>query len=162
MPNLSSIFPTKMHFFHACLSWTSVRHYKMLSKARPSGSPWRHLIFYTKALWEEVRRATHVKKKTDIPLWMLIVCKKKEKNWGEYASLSLCHATLQQQVKSANWNLFAYAKKKLRIGQVEIVRSHSQLQLQPQGAFHDLGPSSRKSSKLFGCIWGDIILFVFG
>ena len=37
------------------------------------------------------------KKKTDIPLGML--------------SMSLCHAGLQQQVKSANWNLFAYAKE---------------------------------------------------
>ena len=36
-----------------------------------------------------------------------------KKSRGEYASLSLCRAGQQQQVKSANWNLFAYAKEQL-------------------------------------------------
>ena len=64
-----------------------------------------------------------------------------KKKIGKYTGLSLCCTGLQQ-VKSANWNLFANAKEQLWTGQVESLCSHSQLQLQHQGAFQNLLSSS--------------------
>ena len=96
----------------------------------------RDVVMSSKPKCSEARWQLH--KWKNIPLCMLIVCKKKI---GKYTGLSLCCTGLQQ-VKSANWNLFANAKEKLRSAQVKSLCSHSQLQIQHHGAFQDLLSSS--------------------
>ena len=45
--------------------------------------------------------------------------------FAKYAGMSLCCTGLQEQVKSAYWNLFTYAKQQFWTGQEGIVRSQS-------------------------------------
>ena len=137
----------RMRFFDACFRerGSAITQIKYCPKQDP-----RQSVTSSYHLNQSALRGSKdsTREKRDIPLWMLSVCKTFR---GEYdASLSLCCSGLQQRVNSANWNLFAYAKEQLWIDQVEIIRSHSLLQLQPQGAVQDL-----LSSFLIRLLWAD-------
>ena len=144
MPKLSSKL---LRFFDACFSWTSVRYYsnKISSQARPQVV--RDVILSSKLKCSERKYGLQMWKKRIL----LSECSSFAKKFE--ANMPACRCVVQNCSDKSNPRIgisLHTPKSKLWIGQVEIVRSHSQLQLQPQGAFQDL-----LSSFLIRLLWVD-------